>query len=207
MKKNLKVLLACALLPAFAFIGKNTSGNDKIKVVIDAGHGGIDFGAQHEGINEKDIVSAIAEKMRALNNDSEVELYLTREDDQLVKLQDRTQKINDLNADLVISLHVNASAKPENSGTELFIASKSDFKDESRKIAELLSSKFETELARTTKETQEAPFYILKNSNAPSIVVELGYVTNSNDFVFLTDENSQQRIARTLLDFAKELPN
>ncbi|HEY3151018.1 MAG TPA: N-acetylmuramoyl-L-alanine amidase [Candidatus Binatia bacterium] len=92
------------------------------KIVLDPGHGGKDPGALGAGgIAEKDIVLSIAKKLAAkLRNEMRVEVVLTRKDDRFVELEDRTKLANKENADLFISLHVNASENAEAKGIETY---------------------------------------------------------------------------------------
>jgi len=92
------------------------------KVVLDPGHGGKDPGAIGVGgMTEKDIVLAVAKKLaRKLAKEMGVEVVLTRKDDSFVPLEDRTAIANAENADLFISLHTNASPKPDARGVETY---------------------------------------------------------------------------------------
>ncbi|HRN98755.1 MAG TPA: N-acetylmuramoyl-L-alanine amidase, partial [Flavobacterium sp.] len=86
---------------SLAFVKKD---DKQIHVVIDAGHGGIDRGALHEEVAEKDIVDAITTKIKLQNKDADVVLHFTRIGDEFVALSDRTAKINEIKPDLVLSL-------------------------------------------------------------------------------------------------------
>jgi N-acetylmuramoyl-L-alanine amidase len=92
------------------------------KIVIDPGHGGKDPGAIGVGgIAEKDIVLAVARRLALkLKKEMRVEVVLTRNDDSFVDLKDRTAIANAEQADLFISLHVNASPNPEARGLETY---------------------------------------------------------------------------------------
>jgi N-acetylmuramoyl-L-alanine amidase len=92
------------------------------KIVLDPGHGGKDPGAVGAGgIAEKDIVLTIAKKLAAkLRKDLRVDVVLTRKDDRFVALEDRTALANAENADLFISLHMNASENTEAKGIETY---------------------------------------------------------------------------------------
>lgn len=104
----MKLSIVVLVFLCFAFIPKN----DKITVVIDAAHGGSDLGATMNGFSEKEIVSSIAQKIENLNLNSNIEILLTRSDDQNIPNQERVAFINAMKPDLVISLHVNASKTP-----------------------------------------------------------------------------------------------
>jgi N-acetylmuramoyl-L-alanine amidase len=92
------------------------------KVVLDPGHGGKDPGALGPGgIAEKEIVLSIAKKLAVkLKTEMGTEVVLTRKDDRFVPLEDRTLLANSEDADLFISLHVNASPNADARGIETY---------------------------------------------------------------------------------------
>jgi N-acetylmuramoyl-L-alanine amidase len=92
------------------------------KVVLDPGHGGKDPGASGPGgIAEKDIVLSIAKKLAVkLKTEMGTDVVLTRKDDRFVPLEDRTALANREDADLFISLHVNASQNIDARGIETY---------------------------------------------------------------------------------------
>jgi N-acetylmuramoyl-L-alanine amidase len=98
------------------------SVNGLRKIVLDPGHGGKDPGAIGVGgVAEKDIVLSIAKKLaRKLREEMGVQVVLTRNDDRFVPLEDRTATANVENADLFISLHMNASVNSEAKGLETY---------------------------------------------------------------------------------------
>lgn len=92
------------------------------KIVIDPGHGGKDPGAIGVGgIAEKDIVLSVAKRLaKKLTRDMGVEVVLTRKDDSFVRLEDRTAIANAQDADLFLSLHMNASPNGDAKGLETY---------------------------------------------------------------------------------------
>lgn len=92
------------------------------KIVIDPGHGGRDPGAVGvAGVAEKDIALAVARKLVArLKTEMGIDALLTRDDDRFVSLEERTAMANKENADLFISLHVNASPNSDARGIETY---------------------------------------------------------------------------------------
>jgi N-acetylmuramoyl-L-alanine amidase len=102
-------------------------GPSKIrKIVLDPGHGGKDPGAIGiDGIAEKDIVLAVAKKLASkLRQEMGVQVILTRTDDRFIALEDRTAMANAQEADLFVSLHVNASPNSEARGVETYYLDK-----------------------------------------------------------------------------------
>jgi N-acetylmuramoyl-L-alanine amidase len=177
---------------------------EKKIVVIDVGHGGHDFGATKDEWNEKTLISEIAKKIKEMHSDSNVEIHFTRSNDEFVTLNDRTNLINNLKPDLVISLHLNNSKNAYTSGFEVFISNKTDFLDKTKELAEILSSKLsKTQLKNRGLKT--APFWILKNSDCPSMVVELGFISNENDRNFIASEKGQFEIAKYIVAFISEV--
>lgn len=92
------------------------------KIVLDPGHGGKDPGAIGvRGIMEKDIVLAVAKKLaKKLKDEMGITVVLTRQDDTFIPLEDRTAIANAEDADLFVSLHVNASPSAEARGMETY---------------------------------------------------------------------------------------
>lgn len=94
-------------------------------VVIDPGHGGEELGAQgRKGTIEKDVTLAIARRLRTLiETRLGLRVFLTREDDRLMTLDERTAFANSHKADVFISIHANGAARPAMKGAEVYYLS------------------------------------------------------------------------------------
>ena len=91
------------------------------RIVIDAGHGGHDPGAQANGVVEKDLVLDIALRLQKLLHDQPgIDVVLTRSTDEFIALEERTAIANRAGADLFLSIHANASVRPEARGLETY---------------------------------------------------------------------------------------
>lgn len=173
---------------------------NKKTIVIDAGHGGIDWGATQDDLKEKILISEITNKIKEMHSDADVSIHFTRTKDEFISLKDRVDFIENLKPDLVISLHMNSNKNEATSGFEIFISDKSNLIDKTTILADKLSSKLsETQL--TNRGLKTAPFMILKNVNYPAMIVELGFITNENDRKFVSSEKGQTEIAKTILEF------
>jgi len=177
---------------------------EKKIIVIDAGHGGQDFGATKDELNEKNLISEITKKIKKLYSDSDVTILFTRTEDEFMDLKSRTDYINSNKADLVISLHVNNNKNTEANGFEIFVYDESDFLDKSKIFAEQLSSKL-SKTSLKNRGIKKGPFFILKNSACPAIVVELGFISNENDRNYIVSEKGQTEIAQHIVAFISEV--
>jgi N-acetylmuramoyl-L-alanine amidase len=91
------------------------------RVVIDAGHGGHDPGAQANGVNEAELTLDVATRLsRLLQKQPGVEVVMTRDTDVFVPLEERTAIANREGADLFLSIHANASRNPKARGVETY---------------------------------------------------------------------------------------
>jgi len=89
-------------------------------VVIDAGHGGHDQGTSHYGLREKALALDIAKHLRAQLQDVGLTVVMTRETDQFIPLSGRPAVANRLDADLFVSVHINANRNRHVSGIEVY---------------------------------------------------------------------------------------
>ena len=205
MKKAIPLFLTFATIVSFAFVPTNNVASKKIEVVIDAGHGGSDFGATSSSAVEKEIVAQITDKIKFLNTNENITIHLTRTGDQFLSLSDRSALINKTKPDLVLSLHVNQNLNVAKSGMEFYVATEAIAKEKSNKIAIELRNKFISNTSLKSSTIKNAPFHILKKSEVPAILIELGYISNFKDREYLTNDDEQNRIATTILEFISEL--
>lgn len=120
---SLKKYFTFLLIVVFVF----TDAQKKFTIVLDAGHGGTDHGANRRYddlgvVREKDVTLAVTLKLgRILERNKDYKVIYTRKVDEFPSLTDRTTLANRSKADLFISIHVNASTKTSPYGTETFV--------------------------------------------------------------------------------------
>jgi N-acetylmuramoyl-L-alanine amidase len=91
------------------------------RIVIDAGHGGHDPGAQSNGVNESELTLDVAMRLsRLLQKEPGVDVVMTRDTDVFIPLEERTAIANREGADLFLSIHANASRNPKARGVETY---------------------------------------------------------------------------------------
>lgn len=204
MKNTTKLFLALTAVISFAFVKPTVEEPKQINVVIDAGHGGYDLGTKTDLFTEKQIVEQITHKIYAMNKDKNVVIHLTRNSDTYISLEERAKTINALKPDLVLSLHVNSSKNKSKSGMEMYVPKETPSAAASHALATQLCNKFSNTNLKTS-EIKTAPFFILKKSEVPAILIDLGYLSNENDTKYLTGDDSQNKIAQTIVDFISDL--
>lgn len=185
MNKVFKLLSLLSLVILFSF----TTTKDKKIIIIDAGHGGKDLGANRNGVSEKDVVLDIAKRIKALNKNQEVEIILTRDSDELLSLSDRSDLGNKIKPAMVLSLHVNNSTNADQSGNEIYT------KTAHLDLAKKLASKF------GDCKISERDLHLLRNSESPTMLLELGYISNEKDRNFLNSDEGKNEIATKILEF------
>jgi N-acetylmuramoyl-L-alanine amidase len=117
-------------------------GSQTIKfktIVIDPGHGGIETGAKGKfGALEKDVTLAIGLKLRAvIERNLAFRVFMTRDRDMDVSLENRSALANNHKADLFISIHANGSPRKNSHGSETYFLSRNATDEESRRLAYL----------------------------------------------------------------------
>ena len=167
-------------------------------IVIDAGHGGVDKGVVVDSVQEKDLNLSIAKRIKELNTNANIEIVLLRENDEFISLEDRVKRVNELKPDLLISLHHNAKADANENGTEIYVGIETSNIEASKKKAEQLLAALPVKLNK--REVKEANFMIVNKSNCPSILIELGFLTNNDDFAYLTSDKGRDEIAKSILE-------
>jgi len=191
MLKIIKVLGICLLLVSFS----QPPSNQKI-IVIDAGHGGKDSGAKTDFVTEKDYTLSIAKKVKNLADGSDVKIVLTRNDDTFISLQDRLEIINDVDADQIISLHLNKSDRSEENGYEFYISNENEKFKESLALATELSQNLPNDIAFS--KIANADFYLLRHINKPATLIDLGYISNKRNSHFISSTKGQEKIAQSI---------
>ena len=176
------------------------------RIVIDVGHGGKDAGAIGiNGIKEKDVVLDIANAILRLNNDLEkpLDIYLTRYKDTLISLSDRTKLAKILKADLFVSLHCNHSDNPNARGIEVYASkTQGEFSKESVFVGYQIEKTLCAAIGYESRGVKFANFQVLRETvgYCPSVLVELGFLSNTDESRYYKNQISYQILALALLE-------
>lgn len=190
-----------------------------MKIIIDAGHGGLspfnneyvtkgkrmvkDGITFYEGVNNRInanlIVSALREKgHEVLYNDTWKDTPLT----------ERVHDANKLNADFLISIHSDAFGDGKDwhtaNGIGTYIYTNASSK--SQKLADSLNNSLICNFDGIAKNRgiKKANFYILKNTNCPAVLLELGFHTNKDEVQKMQTEDWRSRIVKSIIEAVEE---
>lgn len=223
----LAVLAAAALISSTNAEAKDPTG--KFVLMIDPAHGGKDDGVQlARKVVEKDITLAVATLVkRNLEDAKNMTVRFTRMGDADVAMTDRVGAAIKAQADLFVSIHVNAGFEKEASGYELYFpgfrgqeTAKGASKGESAAIvrdmvrtkhlnegvrfAQILQKKLDPVFPRQDRGLRDAPVLILQNLTIPAVILEIGFATNPNDRKKLQEESIQAAVAKAIADSVRE---
>lgn len=214
------ILLIIAIVIAYRMPELVETGSALIQkaeytVIIDPGHGGNDPGKI--GVNnaqEKDINLAIALKLRELFEDEDINVIMTREEDVgLYSESDSNKKSADMKARceiintayekddsvITVSIHQNSYTSESIKGAQVFYYSESE---KSRELAEIIQESLIKNL--DNENTREAKandnYYMLVNTDSPSVIVECGFLSNWEEAALLIDDDYQQQVAEAILE-------
>lgn len=162
-------------------------------VMLDAGHGGKDQGASYEEVLEKDLNLAIAQKTKELLLEAGYRVYMTRKEDAFLDKYDRADDANRKNVDIFVSIHCNFLEEGQADGIETFYAeSKSG---ESQALAEAIQANIIEQTAAQDRGAKTADYVVIKETDMPSALVEVGFLSDAAERERLQEEGYQQKLA------------
>lgn len=170
-----------------------------LKITVDAGHGGSEFGAIGcLGNPEKDINLAIAKKLKPLLEKAGAKVYMTRSDDKDLSLQDRVKISQNNKSDVFVSIHNNAlpdsAAKSGRKGTSAYY-----FYTQSAELAKILKNTLVYELSTADDKVRQESFAVVRNSESLAVLIEVAYMINPEDNAKLVDDAFQTKAAEAIL--------
>ncbi len=249
MKSNTYRHFFCSLLfLASVCFSATYAQSNKLKVVLDAGHGDTDPGTSGNGLVEKNVALDVVLKIGAiLETEADVEVIYTRKTDVFIGLSERANIANKAKADLFVSVHCNGVASTAPLGFETFVLgtkpNRRDFEqnmdiamrenaviyleddyevtyggfdpespesyisfelmqEEFLDLSILAASQVQTSvidhLKRKDRGVKQAPFLVLRETYMPSILIELGFLTNKVDAAYLKSEANKKLMANQI---------
>ena len=181
------------------------------KIVIDPGHGGNDAGAiGPTGVMEKNVTLKVALELKRMLEAEGAEVILTRETDRTVsekgakasdieELGARCDVANRNRSDIFISIHADSFTRPEARGTTGYYYSKST-SGRGQKLADSIRRNLVEQLGTPSRGTQPCNFYVVKHTDMPATLIELGFISNKEEEKLLDSKEGVQRAAQGILD-------
>ncbi len=183
----------------------------KPTIVIDAGHGGKDPGTQspYEKYFEKDITLTMAIELRnALLKTNHYNVVLTRDSDTFIPLDDRLNIANSSCGDLLISLHADFNNDKNLRGMSIYTLPRSEAAQNAGVLVKNLqkSENFARELMKyipyscqIPKEARRASDLKILKNNMPSILIEMGCISNQKDSKLLISKLFREKVIYAIL--------
>jgi N-acetylmuramoyl-L-alanine amidase len=165
-----------------------------LRVVLDAGHGGYDHGAIYGGHNEKDINLQVATRVLENLKIAGIDAYMTRNEDRFMSLSERVELSNTIEPKIFVSMHANALVtNPNMQGLQTYYHS-----DGGLKLAEYVHKRLVKDVGMPDQKIRKANFWVCKYTKAPSILLELGFMTNVEERNKLTRDSYQAELAKSI---------
>ncbi|TRZ36332.1 N-acetylmuramoyl-L-alanine amidase CwlD [Niallia circulans] len=179
-------------------------------IIIDPGHGGPDGGAGDEEVLEKDIALNVSLKIRDYLQEQGALVIMTREEDKdlagedvkgyrnrkVADLKERLNIINSSDADLFLSIHLNAIPSSKWSGAQTFFSPQLE---DNEVAAKFIQAELTDNLENTTRKAKPlSSVYILKYAEKPGALVEIGFLSNPAEKQNLMNVDYQNKIAASV---------
>lgn len=165
------------------------------KVVIDAGHGGSDVGAMRGTVLEKDITLKVASYLSDMLTNDGVHVDMTRRNDATVSLQDRVAFANEKEPDIFVSVHVNATVRNDVKGIETHW-----YHEHGLELAQKIHAQLKEKINSPDRGLFKSQFYVINHTEAPSVLVEIGFISNDEERAAMLTEKRQKETARAIAD-------
>lgn len=175
-------------------------------IYLDAGHGGVDPGTIYKNIYEKDINLEIVYKLKETLESNGATVLLTRYSDydlavpnavnrKKSDLSRRANVINNSNADIYISIHLNASSSSTWSGAQVFY---DDVNEKNESLAKIIQQELRKNTNTKRKYQITNNMYMYKKIEIPGVLIEVGFLSNPNERYILKQKWYQQKLANVI---------
>ncbi len=171
------------------------SGYNFRTVIIDAGHGGHDKGGQWGRVYEKHLALDTAIRLEAHLKKMGYNTVLTRRSDYFVSLPGRMEVANRYRNAIFVSLHYNYTWKQQVSGIETFYNSQQSYQ-----LAKDVHKGVMSRVKVVDRQVKYARYYVIRHTSMPSVLVEGGFVSNSNERSRMKTAWFRDAIARGIAD-------
>ena len=176
-------------------------------IYIDPGHGGKDPGAVSGNLRESDLNLEISLKLQEEFEKNGAIVYLTRTGDYDLStttiqrkrsdLSRRANIINESQADLYLSIHLNADTSSTWRGAQVFYDT---VNEENQKLASIISKSLKQNLNTKREHKKINDHYMYRRIKVKGVLIEAGFITNPNDRYLLQNNDYQIKLSKTITD-------
>ena len=189
--------------------------NTKRSIFLDPGHGGSDPGAVSGGVREKDLTLSVYNKVSSKLASLGYTVLTSRNVDKYVDLVERVEQANNVNADMLLSIHFNAGGRGIARGIETYYYqatadrvpkinkenhNNAERLERSRKLANKVQQNLLYQTGANDRGVKRAPFTVLRETSISSILVELGLIDNQEERNKIKTKEYQERLANGIVD-------
>lgn len=167
----------------------------KNKVVLDPGHGGSDYGAIREGINEKDITLDVSQRVALILKSKGYKVAMTRTDDTYVSLEDRVEFSENEAPEIFVSIHVNSAVATEPKGIETHY-----YHDYSIQLANTIHRQMAKAIDTKDRGLFKSKFYVINHTTVPAVLLEIGFLSNADERAELVTDLRKQKTAKAIAE-------
>ncbi|WP_158212246.1 N-acetylmuramoyl-L-alanine amidase [Natranaerobius trueperi] len=169
------------------------------KVVLDAGHGGSNTGAiGPTGLKEKEVALDVTLMTKELLTELGADVFLTRDRDITMTLDERVELTNNSDGDIFISVHANGHPNNNIHGTETFYSSERSSRD--IELARDLQTGMLNTLNRLDRGVKDSRFRVLRKATIPAALVELAFLTNAEEEQLLRQDSFREDAAEGIVE-------
>lgn len=166
-------------------------------VILDAGHGGSDEGAKIRSFMEKKLTLTTVLMLKKYLEEIGYRVILTRSRDVFIPLHRRVSIANKTKGVIFVSVHFNASQSNDAKGIEIFYCSKDSWKGQaSKRLASTILSYLLHSTGAESRGVKVGNFHVIRETEMPAVLVEGGFVTNSEERSLLHERTYLDRIAK-----------
>ncbi len=191
-------------------------------IMLDPGHGGNDPGAQNHGVVEKNVNLVLSRRIAAILRRRGYQVSLTRDQDRLLRLEQRTAAARNKQPDIFLSIHCNALDNSSIQGIETYIINPAEtpssggnifakkaspgnaYNRENALLGFLLQQKLLEGTKAQDRGIKRKQFYVIREVACPAALLELGFLSNSSERTKLLESYYQDKLAVAVCDAVQE---
>ena len=198
------ILMLLLLLGITGILGYFTIGTirqmffNQVDIVIDAGHGGEDPGANRDDAVEKEITLEVAKMTKTILEESDYKVGMTRDTDRYIELGDRAKFANERKAKVFVSIHCNSSEDYSGKGIETYYTEQKGLEDEI--LAEMIQESLIKQTDANDRGIKVANYTVIVRSSMPAVLVEVGFLTDAEENELLQNEEYQRKLAKGITE-------